>query len=347
MYMYDSPIFIENRQYSRKSPVLYRRFSACYLLILPSNFPKIIHAHIPRDILSRRLFAAGSRCSSNTIPPQLAQYAVIDIIRSGSQSGSRCGGSVVGEQRHVAADVHRLTFLPSFRLCGLRCCGLGSLEPVQPLFLDSCRIINIALVHVHIAGDAIDLARTGLLPDAVLSVVGGLIHAVVCHPDSVPCPQFLGNAVFQMCLAGVDSRKIARLFYGFQKRLCNGSAGCLAFCKHAGLLDVKIDRILKCFALDDVQADGSFLFGFCRRGGVAVPVCTHRHTVGLAAGIIVFKLRVFLRCLLAIACTDNGELHAVCLDVRPVHIALMLRYIDSFHTLTHLFLSIVTIRLLS
>lgn len=54
-------------------------------LYCPLNFQKIIPRHIPRDILPRRLFTAGSRRSSNTIPSQLTRHAVVDVVRSGGQ----------------------------------------------------------------------------------------------------------------------------------------------------------------------------------------------------------------------------------------------------------------------
>nr|DAI17443.1 MAG TPA: hypothetical protein [Caudoviricetes sp.] len=324
----------KNENKNQKSPPLHTSGAADFLRIYPYlHFPKIIPRHIPCDILPDWCPAAIRRRSGDAVAPQLARHAVVDVVRSGGQPGSWCGGSFVGEQRYIAADVHRLAFLPGLRLCWLRCCcGLGGLEPVQPFLADDCRIVRVALVHVHITPNAAHLACAGLLPDAVLSVVGGLIHAVVCHPDSIPCPQLFCDAVFQMYLAGVNPHKIARLFYSFKERLCNGGAGCLALCKHTWLLDVKIHGVLERLALDNAQANSSFFSCLVRCGCVRIPVHANRHTVGLAAGVIVFKLRVFLRCLLAVARTDNGKLHTVCLDVRPVHSALMLRYIDSFHT---------------
>lgn len=157
-------------------------------LYCPLHFPKVIPRHIPRDILPRRLFTAGSRRSGDAIPPQLARYAVVDVICTGTQTCRRCGCSFICKQWCIASDLHRLTFYPLLSRCSLCRLSRCSLEPVQPFLTDGCRVVRVALVHVHIAPNAAHLARAGLLPDAVLSVVGGLIHAVVCHPDSVPCP---------------------------------------------------------------------------------------------------------------------------------------------------------------
>lgn len=89
---------------------MYCRFFRYLHRIIISVLLEIIPRHIPRNILPCRLFTAGSRRSSNTIPPQLTRYAVVDVVRPGGQSGSWCGSSFVGEQRHIAADVHRLAF---------------------------------------------------------------------------------------------------------------------------------------------------------------------------------------------------------------------------------------------
>ena len=75
----------KNRQYKTGNLLLYCRFFRYLHRIIISVLLEIIPRHIPRDILPRRLFTAGSRRSSNTIPSQLARYAVVDVVRSGGQ----------------------------------------------------------------------------------------------------------------------------------------------------------------------------------------------------------------------------------------------------------------------
>ena len=98
----------KNRQYSRRFPVLYRRFFRYLYRIIISVLLEIIPRHIPRDILPRRLFTAGSRRSGDAIPSQLTRNSIIDVICTGTQTCRRCGCSFVGEQWYIAADVHQI-----------------------------------------------------------------------------------------------------------------------------------------------------------------------------------------------------------------------------------------------
>ena len=75
----------KNRQYSRRFPVLYCRFFRYLHRIIISVLLEIIPRHIPRNILPDWCPAAIRRRSGDAIPPQLARYAVVDVVRPGGQ----------------------------------------------------------------------------------------------------------------------------------------------------------------------------------------------------------------------------------------------------------------------
>lgn len=105
---------------------MYCRFFRYLHRIIISVLLEIIPRHIPRNILPDWCPAAVRRRSGDAIPSQLTRYAVVDVVRPGGQSGSWCGSSFVGEQRHIAADVHRLAFrkLPGSAV-GIHCLPIG------------------------------------------------------------------------------------------------------------------------------------------------------------------------------------------------------------------------------
>lgn len=105
---------------------MYCRFFRYLHRIIISVLLEIIPRHIPRNILPDWCPAAVRRRSGDAIPSQLTRHAVVDVVRSGGQSDSRRGGSFICEQRHVAADVHRLAFrkLPGSAV-GIHCLPVG------------------------------------------------------------------------------------------------------------------------------------------------------------------------------------------------------------------------------
>ena len=77
--------------------------------------------------------------------------------------------------------------------------------------------------------------------------IGGLIHAVVCHPDGVFCLDLIREIRFQVRLAGIQPYPVSGFFYGFQKCLCDGRAFRFPQRKLLFLFHIIVDGKLKCF----------------------------------------------------------------------------------------------------
>ena len=75
----------KNRQYKTGNLLLYCRFFRYLHRIIISVLLEIIPRHIPRNILPDWCPAAIRRRSGDAIPPQLARYAVVDVVRPGGQ----------------------------------------------------------------------------------------------------------------------------------------------------------------------------------------------------------------------------------------------------------------------
>ena len=299
-----------------------------------SHFPKVIYRHIPSNVLSSRCHPTVFSCGSNAVSPVLAGNAIVDVVRASWQRSCRSDRCVVRKQLGLAlVKLYLLALLPGGLrgLCGGRSgCRCTFPEAVQPGVPDGVRIVHVAVIHVHIAGNAVDFARAGFLPDAVLSGIGALC-AVLRHPHGISF-QKIAFKILQEIRAGIQPHPVTGLLYDFQKRPCNCSAGGFSQGKLLFLFNVVVDGKLKRFPFQHLQANRRFLPRFCFICGIAVPVGTYRHAVGLASGIVVFKLHVFLGNFFPVAGADDGEFYPVRLDMRPVDIPVVFADIDTLHT---------------
>ncbi len=251
-------------------------------------------------------------------------------------SGERLVG-VVGVDDRLVAPVGFLPAEPSSGagddLVPLGASGRGGRGllrvPVVSASLDDGRVVDISVVQIDVSGDAVDSARGGVLPDAVLAGVGALA-CVLRHPVREGCELGVVHALPESGYRrAVDADEVT----GGLHRLAEGDRGL----RDTGLgggglrLVVHVDRVFQLLALK--YPDESLRVRLARSSAHAVlpdeVVCADGDTGCLRALVVRLPLAVRVGARVGASGLDDSELDARCLHLVPVDVSLPAGDVDS------------------
>lgn len=193
---------------------------------------------------------------------------------------------------------------------------------------DNSRIILVCDVHIDIAGNAVYRALGRILPHAIIARIGRLGRPLR-EPDVVAALAVRVDAVGKPVLVRIHDDVVPCRLHRLAERADDVGDHGHAEVRLFGVLDIKGNRICKCFSLDPAEENLCLLlrlFGSC---GVAVMVRAHGDARSRRALVVRLELLVLLVVVASVARAQHGELHARRFDLRPIDLALVLAYIDA------------------